>query len=121
MKKLYFLLITCVFYIFISGIITENVYAQDNNFVKLPNAFSPNGDNINDVWVWEAEQIEMFQIHIYDRWGKLIFRSSDIDQGWDGNDMSGNPVALDTYIYYIEGRKAGHGNFLQKGSVLLLR
>ncbi|MDX2174361.1 MAG: PKD domain-containing protein [Bacteroidota bacterium] len=70
-----------------------------------PNSFSPNNDNINDVFIpigrgWEASS---YKLAIYDRWGKKMFGTEDVNQGWDGKvNASDNFVEEGTYIYKAE-------------------
>jgi gliding motility-associated-like protein len=55
----------------------------------LPNAFTPNGDEHNNVFRVSYSHISRFDMHIFDRWGTLVYASTDIDSGWDGtyNDL----------------------------------
>jgi gliding motility-associated-like protein len=51
-----------------------------------PNAFSPNGDGLNDFFKVNALYKNVsFNMVIYNRWGQLVFESDNIDQGWDGS------------------------------------
>ena len=67
----------------------------------IPNVFTPNGDNQNDLFVWDIEGIEEFQITIYNRWGTKVFSSDELDGEWDGgNEPDG------TYFYVVTGKEA---------------
>lgn len=69
--------------------------------VELPDAFTPNGDGINDkVFVkgWGIESLLSFSI--YNRWGEQVFQTSDINQGWDGT-YKGEIQTPDSYAYII--------------------
>lgn len=71
----------------------------------VPNAFSPNGDGINDKFYLTGRNIDpgFFQMFIYDRWGKLIFSSNDMNFSWDGKVMGSNIVApAGVYTWIIE-------------------
>ena len=50
----------------------------------FPNAFSPNNDNINDTYKFEGSFAKKLEVHIFDRWGKLIFHSNKVNFEWDG-------------------------------------
>jgi gliding motility-associated-like protein len=68
-----------------------------------PNAFSPNGDDINDTWQINVHQdypVKQFLLQIFDQWGNQIFDNQDITKGWDGTNKS-EPVASDTYVYRL--------------------
>ena len=75
----------------------------------LPNSFTPNDDGNNDVYYIYGNNIEFAAMKIYNRWGELIFESSDIKKGWDGrksfgflngilSDKNSNIVPEDVYI-----------------------
>lgn len=71
----------------------------------VPDAFSPNNDGVNDLFLPKGDGIIDFEIRIFDRWGNLIFYSDDMNKGWDGKVNEGREVAQqDTYIYLINIR-----------------
>ncbi len=72
----------------------------DNSFF-IPNTFTPDGNGINDLFHAKAENIEAFNMKIFDRWGNLIFESNNINKGWDGN-YKGNNCQMDVYVWSIE-------------------
>jgi gliding motility-associated-like protein len=72
-----------------------------------PNAFSPNGDGTNDTWkLYGIDKNFSFSLKIYNRWGQLIFESTNAEEmlndGWDGTNRNGNDVTIGTYYYVIE-------------------
>ncbi|WP_167021213.1 gliding motility-associated C-terminal domain-containing protein [Chitinophaga sp. Cy-1792] len=74
--------------------------------MHFPNAFSPNGDGRNDVFrpIYKGA-VSKFTMSIYNRWGNLIFYSTDPQVGWRGT-FGGKPVQMTTYVYivdYIDG------------------
>jgi len=81
----------------------------------LFNAFSPNGDLINDTWILNSSFLyENSEVIIYNRWGAKIFQSLGYKQPWDGTNLAGNLVKEGVYFYSIL-LKNGHDNI--KGSV----
>jgi gliding motility-associated-like protein len=76
--------------------------------VVVPNAFSPNGDGINDVW--QIKYLETYPgvtVEIYNRYGQILFRSVGYAKPWDGK-YKGQNVPTGTYYYIIDpknGRK----------------
>ncbi|MFO8086648.1 MAG: gliding motility-associated C-terminal domain-containing protein, partial [Bacteroidales bacterium] len=90
----------------------------------IPNVFTPNGDGYNDRFAPKSTNIYDFEMIIINRWGKEIFRTQDINQGWDGK-INGSRASEGTYYYVI--RYKNHGgqkhNVLQSksGAVTLLR
>lgn len=91
----------------------------DNIFI--PNAFTPNGDEINDklcIRSLELEGIKIFRI--FNRWGELVFETTDLNHCWDGY-YKGKIVNPDVYVYYAEGICTNGQNKLIKGNVTVLR
>jgi gliding motility-associated-like protein len=77
-----------------------------------PDAFSPNGDGVNDLFypVFQVDfQITSYELFIYNRWGKLVFNTKDINQGWNGVQSGSNAEPLiDVYSWLII--VSGHHN-----------
>ncbi|NOX86730.1 MAG: T9SS type B sorting domain-containing protein [Chlorobi bacterium] len=65
----------------------------------LPNAFTPNGDGLNDEFkpVQRYDLVRTYHLYVYNRWGQLIFETSDINTGWDGT-YKGNPAEQGRYL-----------------------
>jgi len=103
----------------------EPVYS---NFVQIiyrsevffPNAFSPNGDDLNDFFTFEGRFIASGSIKIYSRWGELIFETSQIDVGWDGT-INGHEASVGTYVYYAQLTDESGVQFVKTGEVVLIR
>lgn len=88
--------------------------------VYVPNAFSPNGDNINDLLeVFAACNLNELQMDVYSRWGELIFKSTEGRPFWDGS-FQGEMLAPDVFVYHIS-YKIGTLPFHKTGSVTLLK
>ncbi len=66
----------------------------------IANAFTPNGDGLNDIFMPSIMGVENFTFYIFDRWGELIFESNSIYKGWDGT-YKGNKCQQDTYVWKI--------------------
>lgn len=70
--------------------------------VYVPNAFSPNDDGVNDEFLpYSNCELEDFKMLIFNRWGAVVFESSDPQMGWRGK-FKGKTVNLDTYIWTME-------------------
>lgn len=89
--------------------------------VFIANAFSPNGDQVNDDIGIRTNNlaIELDYMEIRNRWGNLCFSSSDISLRWDGK-INGREAASDTYYYFIRLKCKGEIRY-QKGDLLLVR
>ncbi|MEO6681724.1 MAG: PKD domain-containing protein [Ginsengibacter sp.] len=86
--------------------------------VKVPNVFSPNGDNIHDTW--QIKYLESYpgcEVHIYNRYGQRVFYSVGYSTPWNGTYL-GKPLPTGTY-YYIIHPKNGRAPF--NGSVTIIR
>ena len=81
------------------------ITVQDNSTVwppVVPNAFTPNGDGLNDLLFVRGGPFSSFDFRIYNEWGNEIFRANDQSEGWDGTYKSKKqPVGV--YIYLFEG------------------
>lgn len=71
-----------------------------DSYLACPNAFSPNGDGVNDEWKVSYRSLREYECHIFNRWGKEMFSSRDPEQGWDGK-SGGKTVPAGAYYYVI--------------------
>ena len=86
----------------------------------IPNAFSPNGDGINDEFKIVDGFYNNFVLVIYNRWGNLVFRSTDPAQGWDGN-HDGEPANPGTYRFKISFQNVDNQKISKTGTFILIR
>ncbi len=89
--------------------------------VKIPNIFSPNGDETNDVFrPFFATDVEALEVKVYNRWGRLVFESDDTaNTGWDGK-VDSKDAPSDVYIYSIKYTLQGAAKS-ETGEVTLVR
>ena len=85
----------------------------------IPNAFTPNSDNHNEVFKAYGEPVKEYEFRILNRWGELIYLSDDIENGWDGK-TNGKSSPNDTYLYHIRMTDAIGNEHEVKGSFTLL-
>lgn len=95
--------------------------------VQIPNAFSPNNDQVNDVFtiLGESSVFTVEQFLIYNRWGDLVFENRNFptntaNHGWDGT-IGGKPQPSEVYMYYAVIKTNGGAEIIKYGDVLLLR
>jgi gliding motility-associated-like protein len=101
------------------GTSTDDVLVKVYERVTIPNAFSPNGDGINDVW--NIEPLELFSeavTQVYNRYGQMVHSSRGYNKPWDGTN-NGKPVPVGTYFYIIDLRVKDEPKMT--GSVTVLR
>ncbi|MCS6992025.1 MAG: gliding motility-associated C-terminal domain-containing protein [Chitinophagales bacterium] len=91
-----------------------------SNVFAIPNAFTPNGDGLNDIFLPSHVNVSEFEMKIFNRWGQLLFVSNDVATGWDGT-YKGKPEEIGTYVYHIRARFLDGMTFERRGNVLLLR
>lgn len=85
------------------------ITVKDEVLVYVPNTFTPDGDMHNNVFIpiiSEGIELQDYSLHIYNRWGELIFESHDLYIGWDGT-FKGNYVQDGTYTYVIQIKHIG--------------
>ena len=88
--------------------------------IFLPNAFSPNSDNENDVLYVYGQNLTEVHLAIFNRWGQKVFETYDQSIGWDGlyNGEMSSPAVFD---YYLEVTCEGGVDYFEKGNVTLVR
>ncbi|MNX76233.1 hypothetical protein D3C86_1077350 [compost metagenome] len=67
--------------------------------VITPNIFTPNGDQVNDLFTFELLNIKAMDVQIVNRWGNPVYTSSTLPFAWDGKDASGNMVSEGVYFF----------------------
>jgi gliding motility-associated-like protein len=88
--------------------------------IFVPNTFTPNGDGQNDMLYVRGNEIAKLYFAVYNRWGQLVFETTDLTKGWDGiyKGMKADPAV---FAWYIKA-KCFNGNELEKkGNVTLIR
>ena len=100
-----------------------NIEVEIPSVMEIPNVFTPNGDNVNDLFFLKASNLETITIHIYDRWGHIVY-ISESEHGnieWDGKYQSGKQAADGTYFYLIKAMGKDGKAYDKKGTVSLYR
>lgn len=89
--------------------------------VEIPNAFSPNADQLNDeLRILNVDQVVILKFVIANRWGNIVFETNEL-KNWDGT-LDGAAAAADTYYYFLKYKCLQDGNeYMKKGDVILLR
>lgn len=103
--------------------VCQDIIIQDELILYAPNAFTPNGDGINDYWfpVVNGFDATEFELLIFDRWGELIFEASDPNTQWDGTYM-GMEAPVDVYVWYIKVKPDNNNGPEEfRGHVTLIR
>lgn len=88
--------------------------------VFIPNTFTPNGDGANDVMYARGYKLEEIYFAIYNRWGEMVFETTDKNVGWDGT-YKGRPADVGVFGYYIKVKCYNGLETFKKGNITLIR
>jgi gliding motility-associated-like protein len=88
--------------------------------VFVPNTFTPNSDGKNDILFARSGLLQEIYFAVYDRWGQLVFETTDLTKGWDGN-FNGKACNPDVFGYYIKYKCNNGEESFKKGNVTLIR
>jgi len=102
------------------------LYIEPYYTIYVPNAFTPNGNGLNDIFAAKGVGIIAFQMWIFDRWGQQIYHGNQMYPygGWDGkvqNGASGEIVQEDTYVWLIECTDVFHKDHRLIGRVTVIK
>jgi len=104
----------------------DTVYINFRNcepLLTVPNAFTPDQDGLNDVFLATGVNISSFNLQVYNRWGELLFESNDLAKGWDGR-KGGIKCPSDVYVWMVSYQSTALDKPIRevlRGTVVLLR
>ena len=113
-----------VYYIQVAD--SDGCYASDSIKIDvlptlyIPDAFTPNGDGLNDIFRPKFTGYKSIEVYIFDRWGQLIYHWATLDGGWDGT-VNGRKVQEDTYVYLINAITYYGYTYKKIGNVTVIR
>ncbi len=96
------------------------IYIDYSYSIFVPNIFSPNGDNQNDILYVKGNGIKSIHFFIYDRWGEKVFETVSTDIGWDGT-YKGRQMNSAVFVYYLEASYINGSEIIEKGNITLIR
>lgn len=100
--------------------LSKDLRVLSKAFHYVPSSFTPNGDGVNDVFKIEAEDLNFENLTVFDRWGKVVYFSEDINEGWNGS--TNDIISKDgTYVWVLRYIDKLDNNQVDKGSVTLIR
>ncbi len=88
--------------------------------ILVPDAFSPNGDGLNDTFLAKGIYFDQYKMVVYDRWGEVVYTTTDRNQGWDGKTKA-QLAEQGQYLYRIEVTDLTGFQTVRTGAVLLVR
>ena len=96
------------------------VVVEDDSEIDVANAFTP-GSVPNDIIRVQHHGIaKLNSFRIFNRWGQLVFETTNIDEGWDGT-FNGQPQPIGVYVYYADAISYRGKRFYKQGNITLLR
>ncbi len=106
-----------------SGCVTKDsiaIYVSPETLLALPNAFTPGNGPNNLFKIIKRGVATLNYFRVFNRWGNMVYESSNIDDGWDGS-YKGKPQPYDVYIYEVEAKTELGRTFHMHGNVTLIR
>jgi gliding motility-associated-like protein len=95
-------------------LITKNVN------LHYPTAFTPNDDDLNDVFTVFGQYVKHFEMNIFNRWGELMFTTNNMDEGWNGK-FKGNKMPEGAYTFVAKITDLAGRTFKRSGNLILLQ
>ena len=93
----------------------------DSDCLYVPNAFTPNGDGVNDLFeIFPRCPFIYFQLQVFNRWGERVFETNDITNGWNGS-FRGVIQPPGIYVYHLYMTNESGETEQKKGSITLIR
>jgi len=89
--------------------------------LEIPNVFTPNGDQVNDLFTIRSEGIKELSLQIFNRWGEKLYEVTGPKVAWNGVTRAGKPVPDGTYFYFVKATGFNDTVIEKKGTVSLFR
>lgn len=98
------------------GVITVDA----TSMISIPNVFTPNGDNVNDLFMITTQGIKDLELNIFNRWGEKLYSASGVNAAWNGT-QSGKAVSEGTYFYIVTATGNDGKTYEKQGYLSLFR
>ncbi len=98
-----------------------NIDVYINSSFVIPNVFTPNNDNVNDMFAVQNKGLKTMDAEIFNRWGEKMFEWHTTNGGWDGRTTSGILAPEGTYYYIIKATGIDGKEYFEKGGFTLMR
>ncbi len=97
------------------------IIVEDGFTIEVPNVFTPNDDNINDVFIINSTGVKEIHLVIFNRWGQKMYEFDGARASWDGITSDGQEASAGTYYFFIKATGFDGKEFEQNGTVNLFR
>ena len=102
--------------------IVKYVRVKPETNIFVPNAFTPNGDGGNDIFLPEISGALEYEFLIFDRWGQVVFKTNEMNTGWNGQkNNSGTIMPMDVYTYVINIKDLNQEYVTKNGTIMLIK
>lgn len=93
----------------------------NSSIASIPGSFSPNGDGVDDLFVFQSKNIVNMEVALFDKKGKVVYTWKGIDGKWDGKNQQGKQALDGIYYYIITADGVDGKKYEQKGAIKLTR
>ena len=100
---------------------TVSIFVDATSSIVIPNIFSPNGDQINDILTITSIGIKELSIDVFNRWGQKIYVIESINKGWDGIMINGEMASEGTYYFIVNATGFDEKKHEVHGAVMLVK
>jgi len=100
---------------------TDTIFVEQAIDIDFPNVFSPNGDNINDEFMFVTSGITQLSCDIYNRWGQKVKTLNGPTDKWDGKLSNGNMASEGTYFYTVIATSYDDKVHSKQGSLTIVK
>jgi gliding motility-associated-like protein len=97
------------------------IFVEDGFSIEVPNVFTPNDDNINDVFTITSTGVKEITLKIFNRWGQPMYDFNGPKASWDGVTSAGEKASNGTYFYFIKAVGFDGKEYEKNGPVSLFR
>ena len=105
-----------------SGCIDDTTFVIEiQGIPDIGNVFTPNGDGVNDYFDFGEYAMESINVHLYNRWGELVYSWETLDTQWDGRGLDGQDLPEGVYYYVLKSVGVDGFVYDKRGSITLLR
>ena len=81
---------------------TVEIVVEDGLTLEIPNVFTPNGDNVNDIFTIKSTGVKEIALQIFNRWGEKLYEFSGAKASWDGKVPNGASAPEGTYFFFVK-------------------
>ena len=100
---------------------SNDIYLVQPPLLHVPNAFTANNDNLNDVFSWSDVFVLDFEMKVYNRWGEKVFETTDKNADWSGIYKDNELHHSNVYVWVVTYTGWDRSSHTQKGTVTIMR